>query len=111
MQALNERRLPLALAAQELDAFRVGPLKDYEACLVCDSFLEAKAAIESESLATFLPDFLIPDQSSKTFFRVSVATYTFQYWFAWNPRLLRLNPHAARRRDFLLDRLSKRMVG
>jgi len=114
MQALNERRLPLALAAQELDSFSVGPLKDYEACLVCDSFLEAKAAIEKEGLATFLPDFLIPDQSSKTFFRVSIPTIdrqAFQYWFAWNPRLLRLNPHAVRRRDFLLDGLSNRMVG
>ncbi len=112
MQALNERRLPLALAAQELDSFRVGPLKDYEACLVCDSFVDAKAAIESESLAAFLPDFLIPDPSSKTFIRVSIPTIDIHtYWFAWNPRLLRLNPHAVRRRDFLLDGLSNRMVG
>jgi len=33
----------------------------------------------------------------------------FQYHLAWNPRLLRLNPHASRRRDFLLDSLAKRM--
>jgi len=112
MQAFNERRLPLALAAQELNAFRVGLLKDYEACLVCDSFVDTKAAIESESLAAFLPGFLIPDQSSKTFFRVRIPTIDMHtYWFAWNPRLLRLNPHAVRSRDFLLDGLTKRMVG
>jgi len=28
-----------------------------------------------------------------------------QFQLAWNPRLLRLNPHAIRQRDFLIRRL------
>jgi hypothetical protein len=33
----------------------------------------------------------------------------FHYRLAWNPRLLRLNPHASRVRDFLLASLAKRL--
>ena len=31
----------------------------------------------------------------------------YRYHLAWNPRLLRLNPHATRQRDFLLASLAK----
>jgi hypothetical protein len=80
--------------------------------LVCGSFLEAKAALQREGLATVLPDFLVPEPVAEKFFRVRFSPSDageYQYRLAWNPRLLRLNPHAGRRRDFLIDSLAAQM--
>lgn len=107
MQSFQEQRLPLVLASGELEGLEVSLLAKYAAHLVCDNFLEAQAAIEEQELGAFLPDFLAPGRISKSFVRVRIPkidSRTFHFHLAWNPRLLRLNPHAARRRD-LLSRL------
>lgn len=113
-QAFKEGRLPLALAARELDVLSLAALKNYEPRLVCDSFLEAMTVIEGQGLAAVLPDFLAVGQSSKTLFQVRVPpidSHIFRFRLAWNPRLLRLNPHATRRKDFLLGSLAKQIAG
>jgi hypothetical protein len=86
--------------------------KDYEPRLSCNDYLEARAALENEGLAAFLPDFLKLGGGAQAFFRVQVAALdseVFQYRLAWNPRLLRLNPRASRWRDFLIQALAARM--
>jgi DNA-binding transcriptional LysR family regulator len=109
-RAFKEARLPLVLAKPELDSLDVDALKAPEPRLICDSFFEAMLAMEGHGLATVLPDFLVPGQCSKTFLHIRVPAFDshiFQFRLAWNPRLLRLNPHAARRRDFLAESLAK----
>jgi DNA-binding transcriptional LysR family regulator len=110
-EALHKQQLPLALAKRELDG--LGAIStEYEACLTCDSFLDAFTAMSSEAVATLLPNFLAPGRTSKSFIRVNLSkidSLVFQFYLAWNPRLLRLNPHASRTRDWLADALRERM--
>ncbi len=108
--ALKERRLSLVLARKELDTCGVDFFNDHEPRLISDNFLEAMAAMEEKALASILPDFLVPDAKSKAFLQVRVPTLesrVFHFRLAWNPRLLRLNPHAVRRRDFLAESLGQ----
>lgn len=105
------QRLPLVLARNELEPLAIALFAKYPARLVCDNFLEAKSALEGGRLAAFLPDFLM-SEATKEFVRVRVSqigSKPFQFYLAWNPRLLRLNPHAVRRKDLLVEILSKRM--
>lgn len=107
--AWKERRLPLALAKKELEMCGADFLSDHEPRLICDNFLEAMSAMEGSGLASVLPDFLIPGGNEKAFFRVRVPALdspVFHFRLAWNPRLLRLNPHSIRGRDFLSEALS-----
>jgi hypothetical protein len=79
---------------------------------MCNSFLEAQAVLEIDSLAAFLPDFIKPERNETNFMQTKVrgvTTKQFHYRFAWNPRLLRLNPHVIRARDALIALLTKRM--
>ncbi len=113
VQAFEEQRLPLVLARKELEGLGVLSSAEYEACLACESFLEACTAMEGERVAALLPGFLAPGKSSRSFVRVHIPkidSQVFHFHFAWNPRLLRLNPHATRRRDWLADALVKRMT-
>ena len=109
LQALKEKQLPLILPLGELPEFEL--FEEYEPHLACGSFLEARAALNSGFLAAWLPSFLKPDAESR--FRClrvpGITSRTSYYRLAWNPRLLRLNPHAIRRRDFLCEALMKRM--
>ena len=108
-RALKERRLPMILPVRELPPLDL--LDGYEPCLTCDSFVEALIALRSRNMATFLPDFLKPE-TGDAFRRVRVSgisNRTFHYRLAWNPRLLRLNPHMIRRRGFLLESLTMRL--
>lgn len=110
--ALNERRLPLALA-REFDPRGLDFLHDHEPALTCDSFLEARFAMEQNAVAAILPDFLMTAGNSRAFFPVRIPALesrVYQFRFAWNPRLLRLNSHAVRRCDFLRKMLSKQMA-
>ena len=112
-EAFDQRRLPLVLA-RELKGGDVLPLAEPEACLVCDSFMESRAALEAREIAVLLPGFLAPGKTARSFIRVHIPkldSRIFHFYLAWNPRLLRLNPHAVRRRDWLAESLSKRMVG
>lgn len=110
--ALKNRQLPYALPLRELSAPGLGDLSSFEPRLVCSSFLEAQTVLQGETMATVLPDFLAPDPAKARFFRVRLPALDaceFQYRLAWNPRLLRLNPHASRKRDFLFASLSAEM--
>ncbi|HWI59380.1 MAG TPA: LysR family transcriptional regulator [Bacillota bacterium] len=113
-QAFKEQHLPLVLAKRELDGLGVLSSIEQEAHLVCDSFLEARTALEGQQVAALLPACLAPVKTSKTFMRVRLPQLdarTFRFHLAWNPRLLRLNPHATRRRDLLADALTRQMAG
>jgi DNA-binding transcriptional LysR family regulator len=106
-QAYAKGELPFAWPERELRA----PALMMEPALLCANFLEAKTALELESVCAFLPDFLAPEPS-RDFLKLKPASQdseTFHYRLAWNPRMLRLNPHAARRRDVLLAKLSALM--
>ena len=111
LRALKERRLPLVLPLRELPIFQL--FEQHEPQLACGSFLEAQAALKSGALATLLPSFLKLNADAAPRFQClrvpGISSKAFHYRFAWNPRLLRLNPHAIRRRDFLCEALSKRM--
>jgi LysR family transcriptional regulator, nitrogen assimilation regulatory protein len=112
-RAFKERKLPLVLAGKEL-----GPIMDalnsQEPRVICDSYLDAVVAMQCEELASVLPEFLVPDAKPETFMAVRIPALDsrrFYFGLAWNPRLLRLNPHAIRRRDFLMETLGARMRG
>jgi DNA-binding transcriptional LysR family regulator len=112
-RAFKERRLPLVLAKSELDMLGLADLKDYEPRLVCDSFFEAMLAMEGHGVATVVPDFLVIAQTSKAFLQVPmppIDLHICNFYLAWNPRLLRLNPHATRKRDFLAESLARRLA-
>ena len=111
-RAFQAQRLPLVLARNELEPLVIEALAKYPARLACDSFLEVRKALELRELAAFLPDFLMDDGVKKDCLRVKVPQIgrkIFQFYLAWNPRLLRLNPHAGRRRDLLAGLLVKQM--
>jgi DNA-binding transcriptional LysR family regulator len=106
-RAFRERRLALVLPRDELSPASHPALDGHKPRLVCASFLEAKAALERQGLAAFLPDFLSPEPRSGKFLTIEapeLETAVYSYRLAWNPRLLRLNPHAIRLRDFLLKK-------
>jgi DNA-binding transcriptional LysR family regulator len=113
-RAFRAQQLPLVKAGAELDALAMPSVGKYSARLVCANFLEARAALEGGKLAALLPDFMAPTKAAGTFCRVRVPEIDarhFAFFLAWNPRLLRLNPHAARWRDWLAGLLSQRMAG
>jgi DNA-binding transcriptional LysR family regulator len=110
-RAFEQGQLPLALA-RELDGLGVAPNKGWQASLVCDSFLDSRVALEREGIAALLPCFLSLGKAARSFFRVhmpNIDPRVFQFHLAWNPRLLRLNPHATRTRDWLLGALAEEM--
>lgn len=87
-------------------------MKGDEPRLTCPTFLDANAALQQQSVAALLPDFINPGASAPGLLRVSVPVLdaeVFHYRLAWNPRLLRLNPHASRVRDGLLESLAERL--
>jgi DNA-binding transcriptional LysR family regulator len=107
-KAFHAGRLPLAWAAGEIAPPALASDSAREPALRCDNFLEARAALAGQNLAAFLPDFLVP---SDGFLRVRLPATTdwkISYRLAWNPRLLRLNPHATRCRDELIKMLEQR---
>lgn len=106
---LKARRLPLVLPVSEMPTFEA--LADYPARLTCQSFIETRALLSKGTMAAFLPDFLTPERECD-FTRMQVGSVTkrrYQFHFAWNPRLLRLNPPAIKARDSLISELTKRM--
>src|SRR5262245_46509233 len=112
IRAFKERQLPLALAEKELLGCGFEEFSKQKSRLVCESFLQALSTLEGRQLAAVLPDFLNPQANAKPYLRVPMAgidSRVFYFRLAWNPRLFRLNPHAVRRKDFLLDTLTARM--
>jgi DNA-binding transcriptional LysR family regulator len=114
VQAFMERRLPVAWPAGELPPLSDNSLENYKPALTCGSFLEARAALEREGLAALLPDFLATRLGPGRLLVASTPQLNaarFRYHLAWNPRLLRLNPHARRRKDALISALARKLSG
>jgi DNA-binding transcriptional LysR family regulator len=112
VRAFAEKRLPLVWPAGELPQSECNVLEDYEPALTCASFIEARLALEEGNLAALLPDFVPPGMNANRCLSVPVAeldSCLFHYHLAWNPRLLRLNPHARRRRDALAEALVQKL--
>ena len=112
-RAFAEKRLPIAWPASELPRSEFSVLEDYEPSVNCTSFLEAKVALEGKGLAAFLPDFLPLGTTADRCVPLKVPAVDstpFHYRLAWNPRLLRLNPHARRRRDALVESLAQKFL-
>jgi len=96
--------------SREIDDLGEGLLARYRPVLRVDSFCDSQVALEQEAIAAVLPDFL--GLVSKRFSRVSIPkldAQTFHFHIAWNPRLIRLNPHARRKLDWLEDALRRQM--
>ncbi len=111
-RAFADKRLPIVWPTGELPPSECNVLEDYEPALTCHSFLEAQVALEQKSLAAFLPDFLSVEPAADRCLDVKLPTLDscrFYYHLAWNPRLLRLNPHARRRRDALVESLAQKL--
>jgi len=108
-RSFQEQRLPLVLAGNELAGLAVPELEKYPAKLTCHDFLEARTALEEKNLGAFLPDFIAANKMPKAFMQIRILKIdarTFPFFLAWNPRLLRLNPHATCERDLLAQLLS-----
>ena len=111
---LNLTELSKLLATRELSSLSIDGLAGIEPNFTADSFLSALIALESQRFGTILPDFLATNFSLNRFWQFpvpnqSAAKMSFQ--FAWNPRLLRLNPHVARTRDLLISALTEKLRG
>lgn len=101
LKAVRDRQIPLIVTAGEMTAASIGRLQNREPRLVCASYLDARVALEQAKAAAILPDFLVPREASKSFLKIRLPAELHHFRLAWNPRLLRLNPHAIRERDRL----------
>ena len=107
-EAFKNKRLPLVLPVREFPLRNHAEFSGGESRLNCDNFLEVKSVLKTRRVAAFLPDFLGPGENASAFFQMNVPAINscrFHYRLAWNPRLLRLNPHASRWRETLLKNL------
>ena len=107
LKALRERTMAVVIAQSELNAEAQAGMKDFRLQLACDSFLNARAAMAEGKLAGVLPEFLAPDR--RFFWRIEIPEMgrcDIQFSFAWNPRLIRLNPRVIRTQDALAKALA-----
>jgi DNA-binding transcriptional LysR family regulator len=108
-EAFEKQQLPLVFARRELNGLEAIS-KTYQPHLTCDSFLDVLRVMEGEEMVALLPDFLGRPKNIKSYVRiplVKLESLDFQFHLAWNPRLLRLNPPASRKRDWLAEALTR----
>lgn len=108
-RAFSTAQLPLVWPKMETPPGALEALGNREPALSCNTFLEARTALAAQGFATVLPDYLELGADRSAFLRVLTAPLSaleFHYHIAWNPRLLRLNPNAARRLDALVAGLA-----
>jgi DNA-binding transcriptional LysR family regulator len=108
-RAIKDQQLPLVLPSKEFALLGLADFLVPEPRLSCGSFLDAKRVLGDGQMAALLPSFLTPDSGGAPFWEVRLPVLekaVFGFRFAWNPRLLRLNPHATRRRDALIAALA-----
>jgi DNA-binding transcriptional LysR family regulator len=111
-RAFADKRLPLVWPEGELPRADFSLLEDYEPALTCSNFLEARIALGEKGLAAFLPEFFPLGTIADRCVRLNQPAADlclFHYRLAWNPRLLRLNPHARRRKDALVEALARKL--
>lgn len=111
VQVLKEfqaKRLPLVWSARELSWQSPALIPEYEPYLACASFLETKVAMEQQGIAALLPNYFKSDVNAMQFMHLAVPGLdsAYNYHLAWNPRLMRLNPHAVRQKDALVKLLT-----
>lgn len=100
--AFESKSLPLAIPQGEIPT-----TVQYEARLLCSSFLDALAALKTLRLAAILPSTCTRTLPVKEFLTFPLpGNNSCDLYFAWNPRLLRLNPHAVRASQTLLRSLA-----
>jgi DNA-binding transcriptional LysR family regulator len=112
-RAFADKRLLIVWPGGELAQSEFIALEAYEPALTCANFLEARVALEEKGLAAFLPDFMPLGKTADRCLNVkipAVESCRFHYRLVWNPRLLRLNPHARRRRDTLVESLTQKLL-
>jgi DNA-binding transcriptional LysR family regulator len=112
IKALKTKSVPLAIAAEGIDAEMERVLMELKPRLVCADFLAARAALEAEGMAAVLPEFLVRDKTAAHFWKIPIPgidSAFVGFWLAWNPRLLRLNPYVVQMRDFLVQSLAAAM--
>jgi DNA-binding transcriptional LysR family regulator len=112
LREVTAGRLELAWAAGELPLDAFPELRNYDPVFTCRDFLEARSLLETGTVAAFLPDFLPPPGPMNRLLRLETpwtGNRSFAYGLAWNPRLLRLNPHSRRRRDALASVLARKL--
>jgi len=101
-------RLPLVIATETPD---LASLNQLQPRLSCPSFADVQSILRTAPFTGLLPDYLRPVNESD-FISTTVPRTSSRYFhhhLAWNPRLLRLNPHAVRVRDSLLVAVAKLM--
>ncbi|HEX7860617.1 MAG TPA: LysR family transcriptional regulator [Verrucomicrobiae bacterium] len=105
---VKDGRARIILAVGEMGgpgSMGMNVFENAEPQLVCESFLSAAEVLRSGRVAAVLPDFVGAEIKDCWRIEASAGKASMRFALAWNPRLLRLNPHVVRTRDALLKAL------
>ena len=95
-RALREGTMPLAIAQSELSLEDLELFGKARQRLVCQNFLQAMRTTHEGRWAAVLPEFLGKTLPAEDFTALQLPALRGKtFYLAWNPRLMRLNPHLA----------------